>query len=254
MENLGHLALLLAAAFTAGALNAVAGGGSFLTLPALVFTGVPPVVANATGTVALLPGYMAGAWGFKDDMAPPPGLSMKQVVMLSLIGGSAGAALLLFTPDATFRKVVPWLLLAATAMFAFGPQLRAWASGKNAEHAAPSVAKAAIGMLVVAIYGGYFNGGLGILLLALFGLLGQTQLNAMNGMKNLVSALLTAIAVVIYAVGGIVQWQQAIIMMVAATLGGYLGARVARKIPAHILRWGIVATGLVMAGLFFVRD
>ena len=257
MDNLAHLSLLLVAAFTAGALNAVAGGGSFLTLPALVFTGVPPVIANATGTVALLPGYMAGAWGFKDDMAAPPGLSMKQVVLLSLIGGSAGAALLLFTPDATFRKVVPWLLLAATAMFAFGPQLRAWASrknpGKNAEHAAPSVAKAAVGMLIVAIYGGYFNGGLGILLLALFGLLGQTQLNAMNGMKNLVSALLTAIAVVIYALGGIVQWQQALIMMVAATLGGYLGARVARKIPAHILRWGIVATGLVMAGLFFAK-
>ena len=253
MENLGHLALLLAAAFTAGALNAVAGGGSFLTLPALVFTGVPPVIANATGTVALLPGYMAGAWGFKDDMASPPGLSMKQVVLLSLIGGSAGAALLLFTPDATFRKVVPWLLLAASALFAFGPQLRAWAAGKNATHAAPSVAKAAVGMLVVAIYGGYFNGGLGILLLALFGLLGQTQLNAMNGMKNLVSALLTAIAVVIYAVGGIVEWKQALIMMVAATLGGYLGARVARKIPAHVLRWGIVGTGLVMAGLFFMK-
>lgn len=253
MENLGQLALLLAAAFTAGALNAVAGGGSFLTLPALVFTGVPPVIANATGTVALLPGYMAGAWGFKDDMQSPPGLSMKQVVALSLIGGSAGAALLLFTPDATFRKVVPWLLLAATAMFAFGPQLRAWASGKNAAHATPSVAKAAAGMLIVAIYGGYFNGGLGILLLALFGLLGQTSLNAMNGMKNLVSALLTAIAVVIYAVGGIVEWKQAIVMMVAATLGGYLGARVARKIAPHVLRWGIVATGLVMAGLFFAK-
>ena len=253
MENLGHLALLLAAAFTAGTLNAVAGGGSFLTLPALVFTGVPPVIANATGTVALLPGYIAGAWGFKDDMQSPPGLSMKQVVALSLIGGSAGAALLLFTPDATFRKVVPWLLLAATAMFAFGPQLRAWASGKNADHAATSAAKATAGMLIVAIYGGYFNGGLGILLLALFGLLGQTSLNAMNGMKNLVSALLTAIAVVIYAVGGIVEWKLALVMMAAATLGGYLGARVARKIAPHVLRWGIVATGLVMAGLFFAK-
>lgn len=248
-----HIALLLAAAFVAGALNAVAGGGSFLTLPALVFAGVPPVVANATGTVALLPGYIAGAWGFKDDMAPPPGLSMRNVVVLSLVGGSAGAALLLFTPDATFRKVVPWLLLAATALFAFGPQLRAWAAGKNAEHAATSTAKAALGMLAVAIYGGYFNGGLGILLLALFGLLGQTQLNAMNGMKNLVSALLTAIAVVIYAAGGIVEWKYAIWMMVAATLGGYGGARVARKIPANMLRWGIVVTGLVMAGLFFIK-
>ncbi|MDI9856690.1 sulfite exporter TauE/SafE family protein [Comamonas sp. 17RB] len=258
MEALGlgpasHIALMLAAAFVAGALNAVAGGGSFLTLPALVFTGVPPVVANATGTVALLPGYAAGAWGFKDDMAPPPGLSMRQVVVLSLLGGSAGAALLLFTPDATFRKVVPWLLLAATALFAFGPQLRTWAAGKNAAHAAPSTGKAALGMLAVAIYGGYFNGGLGILLLALFGLLGQTQLNAMNGMKNVVSALLTAIAVAIYAVGGIVEWPQALLMMVAATAGGYGGARVARRIPAPVLRWGIVATGLVMAGLFFAK-
>ncbi len=251
--SIGHLALLLTAAFIAGALNAVAGGGSFLTLPALVFTGVPPVVANATGTVALLPGYMAGAWGFREDMQPPPGLSMRAVVVLSLIGGSAGAALLLFTPDATFRKVVPWLLLAATALFAFGPQLRAWAAGKNSAHATPSMAKAAAGMLIVAIYGGYFNGGLGILLLALFGLLGQTQLNAMNGMKNLVSALLTAIAVAIYAAGGIVLWPQALVMMVAATLGGYGGARVARQRPAPVLRWGIVATGLVMAGLFFLR-
>ncbi|MBS0507446.1 MAG: sulfite exporter TauE/SafE family protein [Proteobacteria bacterium] len=243
--------LLLAAAFVAGALNAVAGGGSFLTLPALVFTGVPPVVANATGTVALLPGYMAGAWGFREDMAPPPGLSMRAVVLLSLVGGALGAALLLVTPDAVFRKVVPWLLLAATAMFAFGPQLRQWAG--SGQHGT-SAAKAGLGMLAVAGYGGYFNGGLGILLLALFGLLGQTQLNAMNGMKNLVSALLTAISVLIYAAGGIVQWQQALVMMVAATLGGYGGARVARKLPAPVLRWGIVATGLVMAGLFFWKQ
>ena len=117
------IALLMAAAFVAGTLNAVAGGGSFLTLPALVFTGVPPVAANATGTVALLPGYMAGAWGFRQDMEPPPGLGMRGVIVLSLIGGSLGAALLLVTPDHLFRKVVPWLLLAATAMFAFAPQL-----------------------------------------------------------------------------------------------------------------------------------
>ena len=249
--------ILLLAAFVAGALNAVAGGGSFLTLPALVFTGVPPVVANATGTVALLPGYAAGAWGFKEDMQAPPGLSMKSIIVLSLIGGSIGAALLLVTPDHLFRKVVPWLLLAATAMFAFGPQLRQWASrgnqsGQNSSSA--SSIQAGVGMMVVAIYGGYFNGGLGILLLALFGLLGQTQLNAMNGMKNLVSALLTAIAVAIYAAGGVVLWEQALIMMIAATAGGYGGARVARKIPANWLRWGIVLTGLVMAGIFFWRQ
>lgn len=242
--------LLLTAAFLAGALNAVAGGGSFLTLPALVFTGVPPVVANATGTVALLPGYIAGAWGFREDTAPPPGLSMRLLVVLSLIGGAAGAALLLFTPDATFRRVVPWLLLAATALFAFGPRLRT----ALASDGRPSTAKATVGVLVVAAYGGYFNGGLGILLLALFGLLGQTQLNAMNGLKNWVSALLTAIAVAIYAAGGVVLWPQALMMMVAATAGGYGGARVARKLPPAALRWGIVATGLVMSGLFFWRQ
>ena len=249
-----YIALLLAAAFVAGALNAVAGGGSFLTLPALVFVGIPPVTANATGTVALLPGYAASAWGFKEDMAPPPGLTLGKSIALSLLGGAAGAALLLFTPNDTFRKVVPWLLLGATALFAFGPQIRAWATRKTAAGAPTSTAKAAIGMLAVAFYGGYFNGGLGILCLALFSLLGQTQLNAMNGMKNLVSALLTAIAVAIYAAGGIVEWKHALLMMVAATLGGYGGARVARKIPATVLRWGIVATGLIMAVLFFLKS
>ena len=242
-------ALLLIAAFLAGALNAVAGGGSFLTLPALVFTGVPPVVANATGTVALLPGYMAGAWGFREDTQPPPGLSMARLVVLSLLGGAAGAGLLLVTSNDMFSLIVPWLLLAATVLFALGPKLREWTAGGK-----PSTAKATAGVLAVAAYGGYFNGGLGILLLALFGLLGQTNLNAMNGLKNWVSALLTAIAVAIYAAGGVVLWTQALLMMVAATAGGYGGARVARRIPATWLRWGIVATGLVMAGLFFWKQ
>lgn len=254
---MGEWSLLLAAAFAAGALNAVAGGGSFLTLPALVFTGVPPVMANATGTVALLPGYLAGAWGFREDLESPPGLSMRSVVVLSLLGGAAGAALLLFTPDAMFRQVIPWLLLAATAMFAFAPQLRQWSAGAatgTAQAGPPSAAKAGLGMLAVAVYGGYFNGGLGIVLLALFGLLGQSRLSAMNGMKNLVSALLTAIAVVIYAAGGLVEWPQALGMMVAATCGGYGGARLARRIPAPWLRAGIVATGLVMSALFFWKQ
>lgn len=246
--------VLLAAAFVAGALNAVAGGGSFLTLPALVLTGVPPVMANATGTVALLPGYLAGAWGFREDWQAPPGLTLTRLMGLSVLGGALGAAALLFTPDAAFRRIVPWLLLAATAMFAMAPRLREWTSRATGGPAAPSAWKAAAGVLAVAAYGGYFNGGLGILLLALFGLLGQTQLNAMNGMKNLVSAVLTAIAVLIYAAGGLVLWPQALMMMVAATLGGYGGARVARRIPAPWLRAGIVTTGLVMAALFFWRQ
>ncbi|ODS93465.1 MAG: hypothetical protein ABS45_03065 [Comamonas sp. SCN 65-56] len=246
-------ALLLVAAFFAGTLNAVAGGGSFLTLPALIAVGVPSVTANATGTVALLPGYVASIAGSREDMEPAPGLSMPLVIVLSLIGGVLGAALLLVTSEAAFNRLIPWLLLAATAMFAFGPQLRRWADGHRAGGAQASRAKAVAGLLLVAGYGGYFNGGMGILMLALFGLLGQTKLNAMNAIKNLVSTLLTAIAVAIYAVGGIVQWKEALIMMVAATLGGYLGARGARKLPPAVLRWSIVVIGLVMTVLFFIK-
>ena len=245
-----NISLLLGAAFVAGGLNALAGGGSFLTLPALVFTGVPPVVANATGTVALLPGYAAAAWGFREDVQAPPGLSLLALAALSLIGGAIGAALLLATDDRTFRKIVPWLLLAATLLFAIGPALLRKARGTGT--GTVSRRRSVAGTLAVSIYGGYFNGGLGILLLALFGLLGQTNLNAMNGAKNLVSALLTAIAVAIYAWGGLVAWPQALLMMVAATAGGHAGARLARRLPAPWLRGGIVATGLVMAVLFFV--
>lgn len=250
---------LLAAAFIAGALNAVAGGGSFLTLPALVYTGMPPVIANATGTVALLPGYISGALGFRKDLEAPPGSSLRTLIVLSLIGGAIGAALLLVTDDKTFSKIVPWLLLLATILFAVGPLLlRKLKDGKASRVSAgkslakPST-KSALGILTVSIYGGYFNGGLGILLLALFGLLGQTNLNAMNGMKNVISALLTAIAVAIYAWGGVVAWSQAWVMMIAATAGGYFGARLARQIPAPVMRATIVVIGLVMTILFFLR-
>ena len=246
------IALLLAAAFVAGALNAVAGGGSFLTLPALVFTGMPPVAANATGTVALFPGYVSGVFGFREDLEAPPGLSMRALVLLSLAGGGIGATLLLVTGDRTFNRIVPWMLLLATLLIALGPRLLRHVRGSQGGHA--SLAKSATGVLAVSIYGGYFNGGLGILLLALFGLLGETRLNAMNGSKNLVSALLTAIAVAIYAWGSVVSWPHALLMMVAATAGGYLGARVARRIPVPVLRGGIVLTGFIMTIVFFARS
>ena len=251
--SLADTLLLLAAAFGAGALNAVAGGGSFLTLPALVWTGVPPVVANATGTVALLPGYVASVWGQRQDVQAPPNLSLWAVAWLSLLGGALGAGLLLLTPNATFARVVPWLLLAATALFAFGPQLRQWASGTAGAHRPASGWRMGVGLLAVGVYGGYFNGGLGILLLAFWSLCGALSLHQMNALKNAISALLAAIAVAVYAAGGVVEWPQALWMMLAATAGGYGGAKLARRIPAPWLRAGIVLTGLVMAALFFAR-
>lgn len=258
--TLAEAALLSAAAFGAGALNAVAGGGSFLTLPALVVVGASPIVANATGTVALLPGYLSGTWGFREDIRPPPGLSLRALLLLGLAGGAAGAALLLLTPAPAFRRLVPWLLLAATALFALAPRLlrAARRDAKGAAHASADASGsparwAAAGVLAVSAYGGYFNGGLGVLLLALFALLGQTDLNAMNGLKNLLSAALAAIAVALYAAGGLVRWPEAALMTAGATAGGYLGARAARHIPGAWLRRGIVATGLAMAAVFFAR-
>ncbi|CAO3432590.1 sulfite exporter TauE/SafE family protein [Azospirillum doebereinerae] len=241
--------LLLAAAFLAGAMNAVAGGGSFLTLPALIYAGVPPVAANATGTVALLPGYASGVYGYRQDLAPVGDLGLPLLASVSLVGGLAGAGLLLVTPDTLFRDLVPWLLLVATGLFAFGGVLaaRLRAVGLHGRGAL-------IGTLfVVSVYGGYFNGGLGILLLAQLSLFGMTDLNAMNGLKNLFSTVLTAIAVVAYAMGGAVDWPKALLMVLAAVAGGYAGARVGRKIPSPVLRGGIIAIGLAMSVLFFLK-
>ena len=240
--------VLLAAAFFGAALNAVAGGGSFLTLPALLWAGVPAVAANATGTAALLPGYVASAWGFREDMASPRSLGVLGLLSSSLLGGLLGALLLVSTSNQAFRALVPALLLFATALFAFSqPLLRL--IGRRGHEASPRWV-AWIALFAVSVYGGYFNGGLGVLLLALFGLIGETELNRMNGLKNLVSALLTVFALGIYAAAGTVHWTLTAWMVPAVLLGGYWGARAARKVPSHVLRWGIVLIGLVMAVLF----
>ncbi|MDE2121480.1 MAG: sulfite exporter TauE/SafE family protein [Betaproteobacteria bacterium] len=243
-----HDAVLLGAAFFGAALNAVAGGGSFLTLPALLWAGVPAVSANATGTAALLPGYLASAWGFREDMGAPRALGLRGLLSSCLLGGLIGAGLLVSTSDHVFRALVPALLLFATFLFAFSqPLLRMVGRGAH-DHTPGWVAWT--GMFAVSVYGGYFNGGLGVLLLALFGLIGETDLNRMNGLKNAVSALLTVFALVIYAAAGSVHWSVAGLMIPAVLLGGYFGARVARLIPRKLMRWGIVAIGLIMALLF----
>ncbi|ROT44541.1 sulfite exporter TauE/SafE family protein [Pusillimonas sp. NJUB218] len=240
--------LLFVAAFFAGALNAVAGGGSFLTLPALVLAGIPPVAANATGTAALLPGYIASAWALRHEIKGIQHFSIKLLILTSLVGGVIGACLLLWTPSAVFDVLIPWLLLAATLLFILAPRL---VSKRRVGPVGPAITMLTI--WVVAIYGGYFNGGLGILLLAVFGVLGVGSLHVANCLKNVVSALLTAIAVVVYIAGGLIYWPQAIWMMAAGTFGGYVGARASRHVPVRYLRWGIVTIGLLMTMFFFMR-
>lgn len=241
--------LVVVAAFFGAALNAAAGGGSFLTLPALIQAGIPPVAANATGTTALLPGYLASVWGFREDLAAPRALGLRTLLVTCLSGGVAGALLLVATSNAAFRSLVPWLLLFATALFAFGPVLLRRLGRQPDQH--PSRLKALGGVFAVSVYGGYFNGGLGVLLLALFTLIGEINLNRMNALKNLVSAVLTVFAVAIYAAAGTVRWEWVGVMLPAVLAGGYVGARAARRIPREPLRWAIVCVGLAMSLLFF---
>lgn len=243
------LLVITVAAFLAGGINALAGGGSFLTLPALVFAGVPPVAANATGTAALLPGYLASAWSYRDLMRAPAGLSILAVVLIGTVGGVAGALLLLATSDQAFRGIIPWLLLFATLAFAFGPALqRRLSSQETRTHGVG----ARVGILGVCAYGGYFNGGMGIVMLAMFRLLGVHDLRVANGLKNLLSAVLTLMAVVVYALGGIISWAEILPMAIAATLGGFAGARVGRVLSPVVLRNTIVLVGAITTVLFFL--
>lgn len=242
-----HWALLALAALGAGALNAVAGGGSFLTFPALVFTGVPPIVANATSAVAVSPGYLGSVWGFRAELQSLDRSVLRREAMLSASGGVVGALLLLVTPAKVFAGLVPWLLLFATALFALGPGLTRWAGGHGWTRAR------APGLWLVSVYGGYFNGGLGILLMALYTVTGESRLNTANALKNFNSFVLSLLSVGAFAVAGAIAWPQAVWMMVCATLGGVWGARLARKMPAKLVRALVLCTGLLMSAVFFAR-
>lgn len=249
--------IIMAAGFLGGMLNAVAGGGSFITLPALILVGLSPISANATGTAALLPGYIASAWRFRRDIEFSVGLRPTTLVLISLVGGGLGAIILLMTSEQIFLSLVPWLILLATAMFAAGPWMlrdKKVSLQQVTINDAGSLKQKPMSfcvLLIVCLYGGYFNGGLGIILLAALGLTGQVSLISMNGIKNFMSALLTAITVTIYAVGGIIDSAYLILLGVAAIVGGYVGAAFAYRIPQNALRIFIVIVGVSMSLGFF---
>ena len=245
--------LLFAAAFAAGVLNAIAGGGSFLTLPALIFTGVPPIMANATSALAVSPGYLGSTLGFRAELRAMPMARLKREMGISAFGGVAGALLLLVTPAAVFSGLVPWLLLFATVLFAAGPAIARRASG--AAHGESSLAKwREPGLLVTAIYGGYFNGGLGILLMALYSATGESRIHTANALKNLNSLVLSWLSVAAFVLAGAIAWREGVLMMLAATAGGFFGARWSKRLPASWVRAGVIAVGLVMSAVFFARQ
>jgi uncharacterized protein len=250
MELLPTYLLLAGAAFLAGMMNAVAGGGTFVSFPALMLTGVPSVVANATNTVALFPAFLASAWAYRHDFKNFENVSFKAMTAVSLVGGVIGAVLLLRTSERTFDALVPWLLLAATVIFAFGPRIT-----PRLQQMFTIGPVTLLGtQFLVGIYGGYFGGAAGIVMLALYSLYGLTSLNTMNATKTLMAGLMNGVAVVIFAIGGKVLWPQALVMLVAAALGGYVAARVARTMNPKLLRAGVVVISVVVTITFFVRQ
>ncbi len=234
-------------------MNAVAGGGTFLVFPALLFTGMPPVPANATNTVALWPGLAAGVRAFWPRLQVARRILMALLVS-SLLGGVAGALLLLRTPGHIFMRLVPWLMLLGTLLFIFGGKLGRARAGR-ALHATTSAELAgAVGFVfLVAVYGGYFGAGIGFLILALLGALGMTDIHAMNAVKIVMTAAINGVAVVTFIAARAVYWPQAVVILAGAVLGGYFGAHLSQRLPAAVVRGFVLLVGAGMTVYFFLR-
>ena len=247
------LIILFVAGVLGGALNAVAGGGSFIAFPALLFTGVPPIPSNATNAFALWIGTTSSVRAYWKLL----NISRRVLVPLliaSVVGGVIGAYLLLHTPAQTFLKVLPWLMLSATLLFIFGKKLvgnRPSALARDASTSALTMA--VVFELLLAVYGGYFGGGMGIMNLAMLAALGMTDIHAMNALKVVLSGVINGVAIVMFIAKGAIYWPQGIVMTVGAIVGGYSAAHYSQKLPQLWIRAFVIVVGTGMTIYFFVR-
>ena len=229
-------------------MNSVAGGGSFLSFPALVLAGVPAIPANATNNAAMWVGTIGGARGYWVDVAPHRSM-LYSVLAVSIVGSLIGACLLLLTPAVTFDRMIPWLLLFATVVFAASPLLkRLHPHGAVRHHLWQLVVQ-----FFVATYGGYFGAGMGIMMLAVLAFSGLPSFNATNGMKNVLSVAINGVALIPFLIARIVDWRFALPMAAMALLGGYFGAKFFRRVPQSVARTIVIAIGVTMTIVFFVR-
>ena len=244
----------MVAAIAAGAINSIAGGGTLISFPTLMWVGRNAIVANATNTVAMWPGSLAGMIGFRRELSTIPRWLLLLTIP-SLFGAMLGAWLLLRTPTRTFERIVPLLILIATILVAAQELIakRFGVIAKSHEPTAGWVTFVFVFQFIVAIYGGYFGAGMGILMLAALGLIGLTDMHQMNGLKNLLAICINGVAAIYFGVSGAVAWRDGIIMAIAAIVGGYAGARVARRLGRKFVRAFVVIIGLVMTIALFVR-
>lgn len=245
-------------------MNSIAGGGTLVTFPALIALGVPPIIANATSTVALWPGALGSMWGYRSQLrgARPWAVGF---ALPSIGGGALGAWLLLHTPPARFSAIVPWLVFGATALFMIQRPVMRWllldrehegtrgiSGGDAALTSRRPPAAVLMYQLLVAVYGGYFGAGVGILMLAALGFMGLTNIHRMNGLKNWGGMCMNAVAAGMFAFSSIVNWPVALAMAIGATSGGYLGSRGAQRVPQALVRGAVVAIGLISGVLLFI--
>lgn len=249
--DLVEFAFLAGAAFVAGAINAVAGGGSLVSFPALVAVGYPAKVANITNTVALWPGYIGGSISYAAQLQG----QRRRVLILtapSILGAVVGSAILLYTPAESFEAIVPFLILFAAALMAFQTRIGAWVNRHRPERAdADANVEVLVAVFILAIYGAYFGAGLGIITLAVLAILLPDDLHRSNALKGLLSAIINAAAVVYFALFGPVEWVPAAVMAVAALAGGYYGVGAARKLSPQRLRVVVVTYAVVVAVVIF---
>lgn len=243
-------ALLAGAGLLAGAMNAIAGGGSFVSFPAMIAADLPSVVANASSTVALFPGTVAATWAYRRGFAQPTALRVRLMLPVSVAGGLLGAVLLLATPVRMFDAIVPFLLLLATLTFAFGS--RAGLALRRIVRVGPGAVLPL--QFLIAIYGGYFGGAVGLMMMAMWSLLtANPDLKAMAPIRMLLVSAANGAAILWFVAAGSVRWPQTLAMLGASIVGGYLGARLTQWLPPQVVRGFVIALSATVTALFFLR-
>lgn len=254
--SLWHATILFFAALIAGAINAVAGGGSFVAFPTLMFIGVPAKFANATNTVALWPGQVASIGAYRKQFEGLSWKTMTPLLATGVVGGVLGAWTLLKTPQTTFIRLVPWLMLTATVIFMMSGRVTRWVRRRSAsgEHHEFNTGRGVVVQTFIAFYIGYFGAGAGILILAMLALLGMDEIHSMNALKALLTTVSNGVAVVLFILSHVVYWPEAILMIVASMIGGYFGAHYAQKTKPEYVRAIVIAIGLILSAYFFARQ
>lgn len=248
--DITQIAILVSIGLVGGVWNAIAGGATLFTFPALMAAGLPPIVANATNYLALLPSNAAALPAYRKELRGL-GKTLWPLLIVSGFGAIIGSLLLLISDPDVFVILIPFLILLATLLFASGEALRRWFLSVAGEASSNKLVYATL--FVSSIYGGYFGAGLGIILLAIAQIMGFSNFHVANSIKNLLATSFTILSILVFGIGGLIAWPEALTMMVGSTVGGYIGGRYAKKVNPQILRWLVIAFGLLLSIVYFVR-